>query len=300
MKFTQRNVAALTPPTIKTIYWADDLPGFGLNMQPTGHASWIVQQRVGRKTVRNTLGNAQHILPARAYVMARDALQELAGGVDLNAAKRAAKARGTTLRTAISDYMGTRKHKQRTIDQYDKRVFNGTFASWLDLELSTLTPVKIEAMFKLYAARAPGSASRDFRVLRAVMRFAAAKYTDGDGHSLFQDPTQRLTTLRMWPKLEPRTAHLSLDQMRQLVRWATDQGTALAALTLLYCLTGARRKEGSLLTAADWNAKTRTVTFRDTKSGGASLQNSLLPSNLLDNTFQHTSSGAASPPQRLL
>jgi hypothetical protein len=63
MKFTPRNIASLTLPAGKqeTIFWDDDVAGFGLRLREGGSRTWVYRYRVGGTQRSMKLGNGNSV-----------------------------------------------------------------------------------------------------------------------------------------------------------------------------------------------------------------------------------------------
>ena len=95
MDFTKENIAGLTLTADKSdaIYFADDLPGFGIRLRSGGRRSWIVQYRAGGRQRRETLGDARRLTLKAARAAAEKRFAQIALGGDPQAGKAAARAR---------------------------------------------------------------------------------------------------------------------------------------------------------------------------------------------------------------
>ncbi len=86
-KLTKRIIDGLPMPSKTTIYYDQDLPGFGLRLTPAGARSWVVEYRPGgggRGSVskRMTLGSTATLTPDQARGAARDILARVRLGED--------------------------------------------------------------------------------------------------------------------------------------------------------------------------------------------------------------------------
>jgi integrase len=94
MRLTRKAIAALTLPKHKPylIVWDDELPGFGVRLNPTGKV-WVVQYRANGKSRRETIGRVDAIAPEMARDNARKTLARVRLGADPHAEKAEAAAR---------------------------------------------------------------------------------------------------------------------------------------------------------------------------------------------------------------
>src|SRR5829696_3918046 len=96
-KLTKRTIDALPCPADRdTIWWDDDLKGFGLKITPAGRRTFLVQYRPAgdrRNPRKYTIGEYGSVTPYQARVEAQRVLAERAAGRDPQAAKQALKRR---------------------------------------------------------------------------------------------------------------------------------------------------------------------------------------------------------------
>ena len=85
MKITKRGVEALTAPEKLTIFWDQDLSGFGLKATPAGGKTYVVQYRMGGRgspTRRYTIGSEGTWTAPLARAEAERLLRMAASGID--------------------------------------------------------------------------------------------------------------------------------------------------------------------------------------------------------------------------
>lgn len=81
VKLTRANVESIEAPASGALFVRDtEVPGFGVRVTATGSKSWIVERKVGGKTVRQTLGRVGVMPLPDARVAAMSALAKLAAG----------------------------------------------------------------------------------------------------------------------------------------------------------------------------------------------------------------------------
>jgi integrase len=128
MKLTQANIARLNLPPGKsdTIYFDDDMPGFGLRLRAGGKRTWIVQYRVGTKQRRQTLGLVERLDAAKARQEAKHRLSAVDLGRDPQQEKYDAKANAAnTVAKLVTDYLA-RRHYETGRDPLRQRSFEAT------------------------------------------------------------------------------------------------------------------------------------------------------------------------------
>src|SRR4051812_12256027 len=100
LKLTERAIETIVPPTNKAqeYYFDTDDRGFVLVVGRTGAKTFVVRRRVGGRKVKVTIGAAQpgpwNVVRARRR--AKELLVEMAQGVNPNARRTEASAKGIT------------------------------------------------------------------------------------------------------------------------------------------------------------------------------------------------------------
>ena len=95
-RISKRTVDAAKAQVRDTYVWDDDLSGFGLKVTPAGRKVYLVQYRIGGRkgrTRRVTVGPHGTITPEQARIEAKRLLGQVAGGLDLAAARQEGKNR---------------------------------------------------------------------------------------------------------------------------------------------------------------------------------------------------------------
>ena len=82
MKLTKRSIEALEAKATGYFAWDDDLPRFGIRVQPSGRKTFVVQYRVNRRSRRMSLGKFGVVTPDIARGKALQALAMVEGGDD--------------------------------------------------------------------------------------------------------------------------------------------------------------------------------------------------------------------------
>src|SRR5262249_54025343 len=108
--------AQAQPGSERTVYWDSELPGFGLVVTSTGHRSFAVQYRAGRRSRRMTIDGVLSLAAARKR--AKGLLGEVAHDRDpLQERRRAASAQENTFRSIAEQYLAREGKKLRSVDQ---------------------------------------------------------------------------------------------------------------------------------------------------------------------------------------
>ena len=101
------------------------------------------------------------------------------------------------------------------------------FQDWDGKQVVTISRSMIDSRFAMLSKGSKSQANLAFRFLRALLNYAMEKFSaqeDGESVPLIpSNPVNRLTVLKMWHKLEPRTGNITPEQLRPveeaLSRW---------------------------------------------------------------------------------
>jgi integrase len=269
MKITKRTVDS-TPIPAKgyALVWDDELKGFGLRVTSSGVKSFILQKRIHGKDHRITLGRYGEITTEQARKDAQIKAGVIAGGGDPVADKKRADLATKTLGEVLADYGEARNAIRDSTRKDMAGVLKRYSADWLKKPINTITPDKVLKRHKKVGQDAPAAANKWARYLRAVLNFAAGRYTDTEGHPILTDNAVKiLSRARSWYRVERRQ---SVIQPHQIAPW----WAAVMALgndahrdyLLTLMLTGLRKEEGRGLAWADVDLIAKTLTVRDTKN----------------------------------
>ncbi|AZY93963.1 DUF4102 domain-containing protein [Paracoccus sp. Arc7-R13] len=261
----------LHPQKGQVLYLDAGLPGLGLRVTP-GAKTYFVEASVNGRNRRVTLGPSTTYTPEDARREAKKVLGRMAAGEDPNATKAAARVKSITLGEAYEEFMQARKLKDTTRATYSI-CMRQHFADWFKRELVSISPLMmVQRHSKIAATAGPGAANGSARVFRSIWNYTRALTAAADGSkTLPESPTQRLTDLRQWSKLQRRTRHLTDDLFPAF-------GKALSAMRVestnasyadfveLLVRTGLRRSEASGLRWEDISLSNQTLTVHDTKN----------------------------------
>jgi integrase len=244
---TQRAVDRLAAPTAdgrQTIYWDDELRGFGVQCSgKTNQRLYIAQRDVNGKSRRITLGTASGLKLDAARRRAEDALDDLRRGLDPKQ-----KSKVYTLQEAIDEFLGPKGQKHprlRPASVALYRQIERLLKSWLNRNLSEITFDMVDRKHKELAEEiGPSTANLAMRVLRIVWNYA------GDRSTLPECPVSRLK--KRWYAEPRRTRHVGFEQLPQFYRAvnAIESGPARDYILLLL-FTGMRRREAAGLRWSD-------------------------------------------------
>lgn len=106
-RLTRKAIATLKLPKGKPylIVWDDDLPGFGIRLNPTNKV-WVVQYRASGKSRRETIGRLDTVSLEVAKVQAKKTLARVQLGEDPHAERAEAEARrAITFEKVVGRYL---------------------------------------------------------------------------------------------------------------------------------------------------------------------------------------------------
>ncbi|OFC61028.1 integrase [Acidithiobacillus caldus] len=269
IKFTKTEIDRLASPEKGyRIYWDSALPGFGVRVTAAGVKSFVLQKRIGTKESRITIGRYGALTLEQARAQAKGLLGQIATGGDPVAEKARRKIAATTLQKALDDYLETRKTlKDSTRRDYRHSLTWGS-KDWLNRSITAITPDLVLKRHAKLGERSKAQANLWARYLRAVLNYAANRYTDNEGRPVLVDnPVRIIGKTRAWFEVKRRTGWIHPHELRPW--WDAVQGLANGAardylVTLL--LTGMRKEEGLGLRWSDVDLKAKTLTLRDTKN----------------------------------
>ena len=269
MKITKRAVDSIPLPAKGyALYWDDELKGFGLRVTSSGVKSFILQKRIHGKDHRITLGRYGGITAEQARKDAQIKAGLIAGGGDPVADKRRANLAKKTLAEVLADYSEARNAITDSTRKDMAGVLKRYSADWLKKPINTITPDKVLARHKKIGQETPASANKWGRYLRALLSFAAGRYTDTEGRPILTDNAVKvLSRARSWYRVERRQ---SVIQPHQLAAWwdavTRLRNTAHKDCLLTLMLTGLRKEEARTLLWKDVDFTARTLTVHNTKN----------------------------------
>ena len=200
MRLTDASLKALRlPPAGQRYDVRDDAqPGLVVRVSSTGVKTFAVYRRLkGHNPVRITIGRWPAVTLRTARGLARREVDALASGTDLRPARRAAKAKGLTVRSILEEYLHLHARRHKASYQADvRRMLGYELKPLADKAVNSIAGMAVVEWHRKFASRAV--ADKAGRVLRALLKFA-------DGHHDLRGPdgrvaTDALRTLRLWTK----------------------------------------------------------------------------------------------------
>ena len=192
MKLTKAVVDALpVPEKGYALVWDSELKGFGVRVTESGAKSFILQRRINGKECRMTLGRYGAVTGEQARKDALVKAGQIASGGDPVADKRRARAASISLKEVLADYFASRKNLAPKTVHDMKATLEWGCPIWLTLPTARITRTMVERRHRELGEKGHGAANKWGRYLRALLNFAAAKYTDAEGQPIITDNPSR-------------------------------------------------------------------------------------------------------------
>tara|TARA_B100000315_G_C14529505_1_gene565455 strand:+ start:226 stop:1404 length:1179 start_codon:yes stop_codon:yes gene_type:complete len=268
IKLSKSVVAKLPHPnTGQVFYWDTTTQGFGLRVGAESKV-YIVQRRANGRSVRFSIGDADHFTAEQARNVANAKMIELREGKDLNAIKRNQRIGAVTLAKAFHDFLEARDLRPRTIDDYTKQM-NNYFKDWQRKQITDISRDMCGKRHKLLGKNSGhAQANQSFRFLRSLFNFSIGEYDDSEGNPLVKDnPVLKISKTKAWFEDKRRQ---TIIKEHQLPNWykaveGCSSETIRDYVKLLF-LTGLRRAEGFSLGWEDVDLEAKTFLVRNPKN----------------------------------
>jgi integrase len=183
MKLTRRAVTGLRPADKPTIYFDDEVRGFGLRIMPSGARSWVLEYRPGAGgrgvAKRRVRIGGDELTPEDAREMARGMLADIRRGADPSAQRRAERTADSF--ADVADAYMTRqvrpKRKASTAGYYQLLLDTHVLPALGAKRAAMITHAEIEAWHLALAAKSDGkggktTANRAMTLVKAVYNWA--------------------------------------------------------------------------------------------------------------------------------
>jgi integrase len=240
-KLTKRTIDALpSPSSVDTIWWDQDLKGFGLKVTPAGRKVFLVQYRPAgdRGNPRKyTIGEHGPVTPHQARIEAQRVLADRAAGRDPQHEKQIARRRlaSDNVPDLVAEFLVRHAAQNRTAAE-TRRIFQReVLPLWDRRRIGEVSKRDIIAL--LDRIRERGSPIMANRVLAAVRKFFNWCVSRG---LLDRSPCEGISA----PAREnARHRTLRDDELTAVLAAARDMGYPFGFIVWVLVLTGQRRDE---------------------------------------------------------
>jgi len=242
-KLSKRAIDALPCPADRdTIWWDEDIKGFGLKITPAGRRTFLVQYRPAgdrRNPRKYTIGEYGSVTPHQARVEAQRVLAERAAGRDPQTEKQESKRRLKTdqVDSLVAEFISRHVAQNRTARETTRILHHDVLPHWGTWTIHEVRKRDVIAL--LDKVRERGALVMANRVLAVVRKFF--NWCMGRG-VLERSPCANIGV----PTREQARHRVLSDEELGLVVAATRAlGFPFGSIVELLALTGQRRDEVS-------------------------------------------------------
>ena len=288
MKLTRSTVERLPIPDKKSsLFWDDELAGFGVRVWSSGKRSYIVQGRANGKSRRVVIGlhgspisPTETLTPDKARKLAMGLIANFSKDIDPVHEKQRKQSLSVTLQDVCDVYLKERRTAKggelttRTKADITRHI-RVSFSDWADKPITTITRDLCSTRFSELSARGPTQANQAFRILRALLNYAREAYRAGDVPILPENPVAVVSGKKMWNPNNAKNGRIPLERIgavwnllhhkrsADVTRVSSKTG---ADIVLFLILTGCRWSEAAELTWDRVNLKSKTWHIPDPKN----------------------------------
>jgi integrase len=252
-KLTARTVQSLKPGEKRIQLFDADQKGLAIRVAPSGVKTWSVVYKWNGRMLRHTLGTYPAVSLAAARERAREALRNVANGIDPQRQKKTERL-AETFEELAADYMerwarrrGPDGGEQKKSWREDQRIINAyLLPRFRRVRAKDVGRADVRIMLEAIAETAPVQANRVLACLRKI-------YNWGIGQDLVEhNPCQALQR----PGVERRRDRvLSEDELRRVWQVFDAEGPEISALFKLRLLTAQRGGEVATMRSEDLDLK---------------------------------------------
>jgi integrase len=234
------NKAEIQPGTERTVYWDEELPGFGFVVTRTGHRSFIVQYRAGRRSRRMTIDGVLQLGAARKR--AKRLLGEVANDKDpLQDRRKIAALHEDTFKAICEQYLAREGRKLRTTEQRRAMLERLVYPRFGSRQINDIRRSDVVRLLdSIEDEHGPVMADRTLATIRKIMNWHASRSDE------FRSPIVR-GMARTSGRERARDRILNDDELRAIWKAAEVAKGPFGALVQFLLLTGARRSEAAAM-----------------------------------------------------
>ncbi|EXB47332.1 phage integrase family protein [Acinetobacter baumannii 146457] len=274
-------------PGKQVIYRDSELIGFALRV--TNTKVYVVERRVGKSSVRVTIGKHGEITPSQARDKASHLLGLMSQGINPNHQKQQARKelladyakadQQPTLIDAYTVYKTERELSKNTLDDYNQCV-DDYLVEWRDIKLIDITRKMVQDKHAELTKRSKARANLAMRFFRAVFNFSVEHYLDVNDKPIIDvsNPVATLKAKKSWNKVRSRTTYIRSNQMKDWIdcvvstdwvgqTYRNPSGYTNQDFLLTVLLTGFRREEAESIEWDHVDLKYGSITSVDPKNG---------------------------------
>jgi len=154
---------------------------------------------------------------------------------------------------------------------------NTTFNDWKNKPIVKINRNAVLKKFKDKSKVSHAQANQSFRILRALINYASAKYRT-DEPFILENPVKILSEMKTWNNVKPRTQKIPSNKIGAFWNWlqslrnTQEQTTLSRTVADSFCvllLTGTRKNEAFRLKWEAVNLEDGSFRLNDTKSGNS-------------------------------
>lgn len=243
-KITKTVVDNAKPAGTDVWIWCDELPGFGVRVQPSGRKTYVVRYRAAGNTQRKqTIARCSDVPPDRARDLARKVFAAVADGKDPMAERRETKIAQSTVHDMKARYMkehATPFKKARSADLDEKNWRLHILPAIGDKPVRAITQATILTLFGSFSSK-PATGNQILALLSKAFNLAEV-WGWRDKHT---NPCHQIKKYNL-PERELILTPAQIGKLNStLTEMVADDSIrpSMAALIRLLMITGCRLRE---------------------------------------------------------
>jgi integrase len=256
MKLTKSAIDGLPDsPKATTIYWDDQLKGFGLRVYPSGKKSFVVGTRIKGKWTIHVLGPYGVLTPIQGRELALQKLSEIRLGQN-----PFEKSKGVTLGQFAREYIERHACRKKS-ERIDRQMIDTHLVDkFAQRPLDGITRAEIAKLHHEVGKKTPYKANR---LLSLISKMYELAITWGHLPEAHPNPAKRIERF----KEEKRERYVTKDEMpRLLAAIDTEESPYIRSAIWLYLLTGVRKSELLRVKWGDIDLDRCELSIPDTKA----------------------------------